>query len=725
MRVAPQVTLSPEERSWISRRARASGEIGRRARIVGLAAMGRSDSEIANAVGVNRQTSARWRRRFLEGRLAGLDAIEPVPRLGRIPEETVQAIVRATVTRHRGDRFAASTRRLAEEFGVSHMTVRRVWESYGVRPTPFEVFPPRYDAVAPAAPRDLVGLYLHSSSAALAWTLGSGPPAPGPSDITRVALAFRALSTPKEAEQPTDAELRQFLGRLDRRLDPGLSVRIAVTGLGSGAATAIQRWRVRHPRFELDLLPDFAQWKERAERELRAFERGSDRLTGGFARAEISRSLSRYITTYRTDGPPFRWIAGRREIAAGRAAPRLRYDLSVTGHPGFKSRPEVGPVVAAEDKERERRASARNVLRQYLRVRAGERVTIECWTSTLGDANAFVLETLRLGARPLLLYQDEETYWAATTEVPAASLARLGEHRRAALERTDVFVSFLGPSDRERFHALPFKVRFRLGEYEDALYDAAAKAGARAVQMAIGRVSDASARMYGVDAGRWRAELLAATLVDPRVLKRRARLVSDRLARGSELRVRHANGTDLTLRLLGRVPNRSDGTVARTPSRGNWSLVTLPAGVVSVSVDETSAEGVFESNIATAVGLAYGVGEFRVGRWTFEGGRLRRFRYREGQELFSEGYSHAGEGRDRPGAISIGLNENIESSPLLEDQALGTVTFQIGRNDYLGGRTRLPWWAWLNLRGADLTVDGLPLLKSGALAAGGGRRRDR
>ncbi len=679
--------------------------------------MGLTDSAIANELGVNRQTSARWRRRFLEGRLAGLDAIDPVPRRGRIPEETVQAIVRATVTRHRGDRFAASTRRLAEEFGVSHMTVRRVWESYGVRPRPFESFPPRYDAVAPVGLRDLVGLYLHSPSAALAWTLGSGPPAPGPSEIARVALAFQPLATRGSAggERGNDAELRQFLGRLDRRLDPGLSVRVAATGLASDAAPSIQRWRVRHPRFELDLVPNFTQWRARAERELRAFERGSDRLPGGFARAEISRSLSRYIATYRTEGPAFHWIARRREIATGRGAPRLRYDLSVTGHPGFKSQPELGTVMTTEDPEGQRRRSARNVLRQYLRVRPGERVTIECWTSTLDDANAFVLETLRLGARPLLLYQDEATYWTATTEVPAASLARLGEHRRAAVERTDVFVSFLGPSDRERFHALPFKVRFRLGEYEDALYDAAAKAGARAVQMAIGRVSDASARMYGVDAARWRAELLAATLVDPRLLKRRARRVAGRLARGRELRVSHANGTDLTLRLLGRVPNRSDGTVASTPSRGNWSLVTLPAGVVSVSVDESSAEGVFESNIATSVGLAYGVGEFRVGRWTFERGRLRRFSYREGEELFSEGYSHAGEGRDRPGAISIGLNENIESSPLLEDQALGTVTFQIGRNDYLGGRTRLPWWAWLNLRGADLTVDGRPLLKAGAL----------
>jgi len=735
VRVAPPVRLSPEERARLSRRRHGRGPAALRARLVLLAADGLTDQEIGHREGVDRQTVARWRHRFLVERLEGLAPSAPGARPGRIPEETVQSIVRATVTRRPRDPRGASTRRLAEEFGVSHMTVRRVWDSFGVRPSRVETFPPRLDPSTPVGPRDLVGLFLNSERAALAWTLaarGDGGAAPladarqstegASADPGALSLAFRSLGPrphPEDSAPSGGREFLAFLGAVQGGVGGDTPVRVLATGVEEEARTAVERWRVRHPRFEIDLVTGFGAWKDAATRLFRALDRPSGGVVRPEGTAEVSRSLARFLGSYRTDGPPYRWIAASRGPAAGRtggnSARRLRYDLSATGHPGFPSTEAVAPRATAPEVEEERRASARNVLKRYLRVRPGERVTIETWTSTLPEANAFVLETLRLGGRPLLLYQDEPTYWAATTEVSAAALAHLGEHRRAALARTDVFVSFLGPSDRERFHALPNRVRFRLGEYADALYDAAAKAGARTVQMAVGRVSEASARMYGVDVRSWRAELLAGTLVDPRVLQRRARLVADRLARGREVRIRHPNGTDLRLRLAGRTPVRSDGRVTAPPKRGDWTLVTLPAGVVVTALDETFAEGVFESNVATSVGLSGGVGEFRVGRWTFAEGRLRRYVYREGQELFSEGYERAGEGRDRPGALSIGLNENLAQSPLLEDQALGTVTLQIGRNDFLGGRTRLPWWAWLNLRGADLAVDGRPLLRAGSL----------
>ena len=733
MRVAPEVSLSPEERARLVRQRRRHDESGLRARIVLQAAAGLTDQDIARRSGVHRQTVARWRGRFVVDRLAGLSGDVTAPRPGRIPEETVQAIVRATLARPGPGGRRVSTRRLAQDFGVSHMTVRRIWDSYGVRPVRFEPLPPRADPVIPAASRDVVGLYLNRSRAALAWTLRAGgtgaeratrregPRGEGRAglpDSGRVGLAFRPLGPAGAHRASTEDRsdgLLDFLARLERRTPIGTGVRVVATGVDGGDQPAIDRWRIRHPRFEVELVPDFAAWKDRAVHEIRELDRRPRSPELRVGPAEVSRSLARFLLSYRTDGPPFRWTAEPREVAAGRAAPQLRYQLSATGHPGFRERGPRGDPTSA-DAEDQRRASARSVLQRYLRVRAGERVTIESWTATLPEANAFVLETLRLGARPLLLYQDEPTYWAATTEIPARSLARLGEHRRAAIEKSDALVSFLGPSDRERFHALPDRVRFRLGEYEDALYAAASKAGVRSVQMAIGRVSEASARMYGVDAGAWRSELLASTLVDPRVLRRRAMGVARRLRSGRELRIRHPNGTDLALRLVGREPFRSDGTVPVTPAKGNWSLVTLPAGVVVVAVDELFAEGTFESNVETSVGLSYGVGEFRAGRWTFAKGRLRRFQYQEGETLFSEGYARAGEGRDRPGAVSIGLNEYLDRAPLLEDQGLGTVTLQIGRNASFGGRTRLPWWAWLNLRGADVTVDGRYLLKEGRLS---------
>ncbi|HUI38752.1 MAG TPA: hypothetical protein VLY85_03870, partial [Thermoplasmata archaeon] len=111
------------------------------------------------------------------------------------------------------------------------------------------------------------------------------------------------------------------------------------------------------------------------------------------------------------------------------------------------------------------------------------------------------------------------------------------------------------------------------------------------------------------------------------------------------------------------------------------------------------------------------VGVFDSGRWTFERGRLVRYAYDEGGALFDESYRAAGEGRDRLGSVAVGLNEEIRTAPLLEDQGLGTITLHLGRNDFLGGSNRAAWWAWLYLRGADLSVDGELVVRRGKVCA--------
>ncbi|MCI4336960.1 MAG: aminopeptidase [Thermoplasmata archaeon] len=724
MRRAPSVDLGPEERARLRRWSAASGgasERAFRARIVLLAAEGRQDIEIGVELHLHRLTVARWRQRFLSRRMPGLTERSRSLRPGGIAPELVDRIVRAAgAPRPDGRRW--TTRSLARAHGVSHATVHRLWSLHAVRPAAFDTFPRRADPALPEAPWDVVGVSLNGRSAALAVTLL--PVRPGETSVGRsVGRTPPARhGPPSEMERPPGVEeagsdlLGPFLGVLASRVTPRTRVQVVATAPLGETATLVARWRLRHPNIMVELAPDPAGWRRRAAELIGAVARrprGQDRGRGP---AEAGGALGRILADYRSESGPYEWLAGPREIAEGDAVYRLRYDLSVTGHAGFKPTPPVpDPVARAATGEESLRTMARTLVRRYLRVKPGERVTIETWTGTLGESSAIALETLRAGGRPIVLYQDEPTYWAATTEVPARFLARLGEHQKAALERTDVFVSFFGPSDRERFHSLTPATRSRLSEYGDALYRAAARSGARAVQMAIGRVSPASARMYGVDTAEWRVELTEAMRVDPRILARRAKRLTQRLASGETLTIHHANGTRLDLRLNGRRPAVSDGTV-RTPARaGEWNLVTLPAGVVTVAVDESAGEGVFRSNQPSSIGLSTTVGPMAGGRWTFRSGRLERFAFDVGDELFRQSYERAPAGKDRPAAVSIGLNDRIRISPLLEDQGLGTVSLNIGRNDFLGGKNRVPWWAWLFLRGADLSVDGDALLRRGAL----------
>ena len=102
-------------------------------------------------------------------------------------------------------------------------------------------------------------------------------------------------------------------------------------------------------------------------------------------------------------------------------------------------------------------------------------------------------------------------------------------------------------------------------------------------------------------------------------------------------------------------------------------------------LDERVADGTFCSNVPDPVGVMDSIGEVSGGRRVFERGKLVRFSYRQGQATLSQSYARAKIGRERPGTLSIGLNDRISLSPLLRDQAYGSITLQIRRNDHVGG----------------------------------------
>ncbi len=206
-----------------------------RARIVLGAAAGEQDLEIGRQLGVGRLTAARWRRRFLAARLQGIErSTARTPRAGGIAELRIQEIVRASALGTHFGRRRVSTRTLAQRFGVSHTTVRRLWTAFGVRPAGFEASPRRPDPVLPLEPRDVAGVYLHPPDFAVALILGPGTRGSSilgldaPDGAARGApsgwnggggsLPSNAWSSfdPPRASGPRLRELLRFLGGLER-----------------------------------------------------------------------------------------------------------------------------------------------------------------------------------------------------------------------------------------------------------------------------------------------------------------------------------------------------------------------------------------------------------------------------------------------------------------------------------------------------------------------------
>jgi transposase len=107
--------------------------------ILGLAA-GHAKEEVAEQLGIARQTILRWEQRFLQ---LGIEGLKDAPRSGRpgtIGPEKIAQIVYKTVQETPRDSTNWSTRSLAQEVDVSACPVSRIWRACKVRPHPVKTF---------------------------------------------------------------------------------------------------------------------------------------------------------------------------------------------------------------------------------------------------------------------------------------------------------------------------------------------------------------------------------------------------------------------------------------------------------------------------------------------------------------------------------------------------------------------------------------------------------
>src|SRR5215467_105909 len=165
MRVAPSVAINSSQKEilqqWAKSRSLPARQI-ERARIVLLAAEGKTDLQIAARLNISNQKAARWRKRFRQSALAGL--VKDAPRPGRkpaIPAQLKAELIRRTTQSKPANATHWSTRTMAAEMGVSEATVRRVWHAHGLKPHLVESFKVNKDKHFVKKLEDIVGLYLN------------------------------------------------------------------------------------------------------------------------------------------------------------------------------------------------------------------------------------------------------------------------------------------------------------------------------------------------------------------------------------------------------------------------------------------------------------------------------------------------------------------------------------------------------------------------------------
>jgi transposase len=206
--------------------------LAQRARIVLLASEGVRNAEIAERVGVSRPTVNRWRARYVE---AGVDGLADEDRPGRPKLVDPRRIVAATLTPPPARLGVThwSSRLLAAELKVNHVTITKAWKQFGVKPWKAETFKFSTDPELEAKVADVIGLYLAPPQNAVVLCVDEK------SQIQALNRTQKVLPMqPGHAEQRTHDYVRH-----------GTTTLFAALEVATGRVTGLCKNRHRHQEF--------------------------------------------------------------------------------------------------------------------------------------------------------------------------------------------------------------------------------------------------------------------------------------------------------------------------------------------------------------------------------------------------------------------------------------------------------------------------------------------
>ncbi len=248
--------------TWAKRRT-SPYRLVTRARIVLLAAAGRSQREIAARLHVRPTTVTRWLRRYALLGSEGLVHDAPRP-LGRtqLPDATVRAILWKTLREKPPNARHWTTRALARATGVSHTSVRRIWHRFGVRSNMSRVSELARWGRAPDS-LDVSGVFFDPPWWAVVFTAsprvrgpGNGDAASGSDRQPPVAELFARMdrmrrNRPGGARRTlVDQEFLAFLGRVAHEHRPLERIQL-VAGSDGDFSGSIARWLKTHPEISV------------------------------------------------------------------------------------------------------------------------------------------------------------------------------------------------------------------------------------------------------------------------------------------------------------------------------------------------------------------------------------------------------------------------------------------------------------------------------------------
>src|SRR5262244_2315968 len=336
MPTGSEVSLTSQQRSELSSidqsRSLPAGYVFR-AKLILMLAEGASFNTIKRCLQTSAPTIIRWKQRFLQSGLDGLDTYHPGQPATVLTPALRARILSATRKKPSDGSTHWSCRKLAAALGVSKDAVYRVWKEAGLKPHRLERYLASDDPEFERKAADILALYLNPPQHAAVFCIDEKtaiqaldrldpvlPLSPGRAErhgfeyyrhgtlSLYAALDVKSGKvTGKTAKRHTSAEFIDFLADVVRKSRWAREIHIVLDNLSAHKTKAVEQFLEQNPRVRFHFTPTYSSWLNQVELWFSKIQRQViDR--GVFTSiADLARKLRRYIRAYEKSARPFRW----------------------------------------------------------------------------------------------------------------------------------------------------------------------------------------------------------------------------------------------------------------------------------------------------------------------------------------------------------------------------------------------------------------------------------
>ena len=328
--------LTKEEHEELSRWARSRTLPSRDVFVASLILAlgeGKSYSLIEAELNTSRPTIARWKRRFEELGMEGLEALHKGSKPRAATPAAQARVLRKTGRKPEDGSTHWSCRKMAKATGLSKSTIQRIWSRNRIRPHRLERYMASDDPDFEKKAADIIALYMDPPQHAAVFCVDEksaiqaldrlDPVLPMmPGTVERHGFEYYRHGTlslyaaldvktgrvqGKTATRHTSAEFIGFLTEIVEKNPLPKEIHIVLDNLSAHKTGAVRDFLEQNPRVRFHFTPTYSSWLNQVEIWFSKIER--DVIARGVftSVADLSRKLLKYIRAYAKSARPFRW----------------------------------------------------------------------------------------------------------------------------------------------------------------------------------------------------------------------------------------------------------------------------------------------------------------------------------------------------------------------------------------------------------------------------------